>query len=90
MSMKLRAEQPGLIPLPFLLFNRATVVTSGDEQIIEQIVKRLPIRRKLRGADTDGYVEMKILAMKHRGVERVKKAIQHCYRVLDIRFREQD
>ena len=41
MSMKLRAEQPGLIPLPFLLFNRATIVTSGDEQIIEQIVKQL-------------------------------------------------
>ena len=28
---RLRAEQAGLIPLPFLLFTRATVVASGDE-----------------------------------------------------------
>ncbi|MFG0835468.1 hypothetical protein ACF8OI_18350 [Aeromonas bivalvium] len=31
---KLRAEQPGLIPLPHLLFNRATVVISGDEPVM--------------------------------------------------------
>ncbi|MGK4474119.1 hypothetical protein [Aeromonas molluscorum] len=31
---KLRAEQPGLIPLPFLLFTRATVVASGDEPVM--------------------------------------------------------
>ena len=28
---KLRAEQPGLIPLPFLLLTRATVVSDSDE-----------------------------------------------------------
>lgn len=32
--MKLRAEQPGLIPLPYLLFNRATVVSDCDEPVM--------------------------------------------------------
>ena len=31
---RLRAEQAGLIPLPFLLFTRATVVASGDEPVM--------------------------------------------------------
>ncbi|QNF16111.1 hypothetical protein FT669_01715 [Aeromonas jandaei] len=32
--MRLRAEQPGLIPLPFLLMTRATVVSESDEPVM--------------------------------------------------------
>jgi hypothetical protein len=32
--MKLRAEQPGLIPLPHLLFNRAVVVCEPAEPVM--------------------------------------------------------
>lgn len=32
--MKLRAEQPGLIPLPFLLMTRATVVSESNEPVM--------------------------------------------------------
>ncbi|WP_413164150.1 hypothetical protein [Aeromonas salmonicida] len=37
--MKLRAEQPGLIPLPYLLFNRATVVTDSDEPVMRNTTR---------------------------------------------------
>ncbi|AUY12014.1 MULTISPECIES: hypothetical protein [Aeromonas] len=36
---KLRAEQTGLIPLPFLLFTRATVVTNGDEPVMRNTTR---------------------------------------------------
>ncbi|MFL9691761.1 hypothetical protein [Aeromonas veronii] len=36
---KLRAEQAGLIPLPFLLFTRATVVASGDEPVMRNTTR---------------------------------------------------
>ncbi|MFQ2218352.1 hypothetical protein ACK32O_05865 [Aeromonas enteropelogenes] len=32
--MRLRAEQPGLIPLPFLLLTRATVVSDCNEPVM--------------------------------------------------------
>ncbi|MGU5816173.1 hypothetical protein ACV1EC_14870 [Aeromonas hydrophila] len=37
--MKLRAEQPDLIPLPFLLFTRATVVTDNDEPVMRNTTR---------------------------------------------------
>ena len=37
--MKLRAEQPGLIPLPFLLFTRATVVSDCDEPVMRNTTR---------------------------------------------------
>ncbi|MGK8176068.1 hypothetical protein ACRS1R_13430 [Aeromonas dhakensis] len=37
--MKLRAEQPDLIPLPFLLFTRATVVTDNDEPVLRNTTR---------------------------------------------------
>lgn len=36
---KLRAEQTGLIPLPFLLFTRATVVTDSDEPVLRNTTR---------------------------------------------------
>ncbi|MDF2392861.1 MULTISPECIES: hypothetical protein [Aeromonas] len=36
---KLRAEQPGLIPLPFLLFTRATVVSDCDEPVMRNTTR---------------------------------------------------
>lgn len=36
---KLRAEQPGLIPLPFLLLTRATVVSHGDEPVMRNTTR---------------------------------------------------
>ncbi len=36
---KLRAEQPGLIPLPHLLFNRATVVSDCDEPVMRNTTR---------------------------------------------------
>lgn len=36
---RLRAEQAGLIPLPFLLFTRATVVTNGDEPVMRNTTR---------------------------------------------------
>ena len=36
---RLRAEQAGLIPLPFLLFTRATVVASGDEPVMRNTTR---------------------------------------------------
>ncbi|WP_392463976.1 hypothetical protein ACFX5Z_07775 [Aeromonas dhakensis] len=36
---KLRAEQTGLIPLPFLLFTRATVVTDSDEPVLHNTTR---------------------------------------------------
>ncbi|MGE6267030.1 hypothetical protein ACLH0O_08360 [Aeromonas media] len=36
---RLRAEQAGLIPLPYLLFNRATVVTSGEEPVMRNTTR---------------------------------------------------
>lgn len=37
--MKLRAEQPDLIPLPFLLLTRATVVTDNDEPVMRNTTR---------------------------------------------------
>ena len=37
--MKLRAEQPGLIPLPFLLLTRATVVSDCDEPVMRNTTR---------------------------------------------------
>ena len=37
--MKLRAEQPGLIPLPFLLMTRATVVSESDEPVMRNTTR---------------------------------------------------
>ena len=36
---KLRAEQPGLIPLPFLLLTRATVVSDCDEPVMRNTTR---------------------------------------------------
>lgn len=36
---RLRAEQAGLIPLPFLLFTRATVVASVDEPVMRNTTR---------------------------------------------------
>ncbi|GJC04096.1 hypothetical protein ACSZNV_02295 [Aeromonas hydrophila] len=36
---KLRAEQPGLIPLPSLLFTRATVVADSDEPVLRNTTR---------------------------------------------------
>lgn len=36
---KLRAEQTGLIPLPFLLFTRATVVTDSGEPVLRNTTR---------------------------------------------------
>jgi hypothetical protein len=36
---KLRAEQPGLIPLPPLLFTRATVVSNCDEPVMRNTTR---------------------------------------------------
>lgn len=36
---KLRAEQAGLIPLPSLLFTRATVVTDSDEPVLRNTTR---------------------------------------------------
>lgn len=52
--MKLRAEQPDLIPLPFLLFTRATVVTDNDEPVMRNTTRTdgsyLEDQRGRRGA----------------------------------------
>ena len=37
--MRLRAEQPGLIPLPFLLMTRATVVSESDEPVMRNTTR---------------------------------------------------
>lgn len=37
--MKLRAEQPGLIPLPHLLFNRAVVVCEPAEPVMRNTTR---------------------------------------------------
>lgn len=36
---RLRAEQQGLIPLPFLLFTRATVVSDCDEPVMRNTTR---------------------------------------------------
>ncbi|OZG40664.1 hypothetical protein CAK78_17550 [Aeromonas sp. A35_P] len=52
--MKLRAEQPDLIPLPFLLLTRATVVTDNDEPVMRNTTRTdgsyLEDQRGRRGA----------------------------------------
>lgn len=52
--MKLRAEQPDLIPLPFLLFTRATIVTDNDEPVMRNTTRTdgsyLEDQRGRRGA----------------------------------------
>ena len=37
--MRLRAEQPGLIPLPFLLMTSATVVSESDEPVMRNTTR---------------------------------------------------
>lgn len=37
--MKLRAEQPGLIPLPHLLLTRATVVSESAEPVLRNTTR---------------------------------------------------
>ncbi|TNH77537.1 hypothetical protein CF141_04205 [Aeromonas hydrophila] len=52
--MKLRAEQPDLIPLPCLLLTRATVVTDNDEPVMRNTTRTdgsyLEDQRGRRGA----------------------------------------
>lgn len=51
---KLRAEQTGLIPLPSLLFTRATVVADSDEPVLRNTTRTdgsyLEDQRGRRGA----------------------------------------